>query len=348
MTDEFTAYPLRLSYGVRRYAFGDRAIPELLGKADVPEGVVAETWEVSDHDDEPATVLNGTYRGTALRELVTDYPDALVRPGWRGSRLPLLVKFLDAKHMLPVHVHPDDERAMALYGEPNGKDEAWHVLWAEPGASVLVGLRPGLSRASVRAALLGRAYDEIMVRHPVRVGDTVDVPGGVLHSFGPDLLILEVQQTSDLAESAMPDDLYGGELPRARWEANVDATLELLTSDVRPRPSALQVLHEDDAHRRSLGCRNERFVLERWTLRGSLPARPGEGGFVTLTNLGDALTIEYAGGREGVERASSRLLPASLGEVILHPQGNGEVVLCFEPGPDGDVPSGDLESGNEM
>jgi mannose-6-phosphate isomerase len=333
MPDDFTPYPLRLSYGVRRYAFGDRAIPERLGKADAPEGIVAETWEVSDHDDEPATILDGAYRGTPLRELVAQYPHELVRPGFRGERLPLLVKFLDAHHMLPVHVHPDDERAAARYGEPNGKDEAWHVLWAADDASVLAGVRPDVSRAALRAALQARAYDDVMLRHDVRSGDTVDVPGGVLHSFGPGLVILEVQQTSDLAESAMPTDLYGAELPQARWEANIEATLELLTSDARPRPLPLQLLYEDATLTRMLGCRNERFVLERWTLRGSVAARPGEGGFVALTNLGAALTIDYDGGSERVERAASRLLPAALGEVNVRPEEETEIVLCFEPNP---------------
>jgi len=41
------AYPIKLSYHVRDYYFGERLIPELLGKSDAPEGVVAETWEIS-------------------------------------------------------------------------------------------------------------------------------------------------------------------------------------------------------------------------------------------------------------------------------------------------------------
>jgi hypothetical protein len=32
--------------------------------------------------------------------------------------------------MLPVHVHADDATAKVKYGEPNGKTEAWHILWA--------------------------------------------------------------------------------------------------------------------------------------------------------------------------------------------------------------------------
>jgi len=277
MLDTFSPYPLRLSYGIRRYAFGTRLIETRLGKEDLPDGVIAETWEVSDHASEPATVLNGAYAGRSLGELVQAYPDGLVRPGWRGPHLPLLVKLLDASHLLPVHVHPDGAVAASRYGEPNGKDEAWHVLWAEPDATVLVGLRPGLERASLREALLAQDYDAALLRYPVRAGDTVDVPAGVLHTFGPGTLIVEVQQTIDLTDSAMPTDVYGRPLAADRWDANVDSTLDLRTSDARPRPLAGVLLHDYERVRRVQGCRNARFVLERWTLWAPLRVRLGEG-----------------------------------------------------------------------
>lgn len=337
MSDTFVPYPLRLSYALRRYAFGGRAIETRLGKAGLPAGVIAETWEVSDHGSEPALVLNGAYRGRSLGEIVQAYPDAVMRRGWRGPHLPLLVKLLDASHALPVHVHPDDRRAAREHGEPNGKDEAWHVLAAPPDATVSVGVRQGVSRATLRAALLARAYDDVMPRHPVRAGDTVDVPAGVLHAFGPDTLILEVQQTSDLAASAAPTDVYGRALSRLEWEANVDATLACLSSDALPTPSGGRVLHDGPTHRRSEGCRNARYVLERWTVRAPLTATLGEGGFVAFTNLGAPLTIAFDDGEERVERAASCLLPASLGPVTLRPDDadDADVVLCFEPAPAG-------------
>ncbi len=329
----FDAYPLLLTYGVRRYAFGARLIADRLGKAGLPDGVIAETWEVSDHDDEPAVVLNGGYRGRRLRELVNAFPDALVRPGWYGPHLPLLVKFLDASHRLPVHVHPDDATARTHYGAPNGKDEAWHVVWAAPGASVLVGVRPGVDRAALRAAFRAGAHDDVLLRHPVAAGDTVLVPGGVLHGFGPDTLIVEVQQTSDLSESVMPDDVYGRPLAPDAWAEGLEHALAIATSDARPRPDAGTVV-ASGALRRTIGCRGERFVLERWALSGAATTVPGEGGFVTLTNLGDALDVEHEGGVVTLPRAGSCLLPAVLGEVRLRPRGAGDLVVCYEPGID--------------
>jgi mannose-6-phosphate isomerase len=327
----FAAYPLLLSFGIRRYAFGARLIPDRLGKPGLPGGVIAETWEVSDHDDEPAVVLNGAYRGRRLRELVAAFPGEVERPGWSGPHLPLLVKFLDASHRLPVHVHPDDAAARAVYRAANGKDEAWHVVWAAPGASVLAGVRPGVDLAALRSAFRAGAYDDVLLRHPVAAGDTVLVPGGVLHGFGPDTLIVEVQQTSDLAESVMPDDVYGRPLAPDAWAAGLERALAIATSDARPRPQP-GVEVATGALRRTVGCRGERFVLERWTLSSAVTVAPGEGGFVTLTNLGDAVDVEHERGVVTLPRAASCLLPAALVEVRLHPSGQGDLVACFEPG----------------
>ena len=43
-------YPLSLTTPTNPLIFGDRAIPARLGRAGLPDGRVAETWEVSDVD----------------------------------------------------------------------------------------------------------------------------------------------------------------------------------------------------------------------------------------------------------------------------------------------------------
>ncbi|WP_312240832.1 type I phosphomannose isomerase catalytic subunit [Pantoea sp.] len=105
------AYPLRLSLPMAYHIFGGDLIKTRLGKADLLDRRIAETWEVSDVDGMIATVKNGELAGITLRELAQRYPDELVAPGWRGPHFPLLTKFIDASHMLPVHLHANDETA---------------------------------------------------------------------------------------------------------------------------------------------------------------------------------------------------------------------------------------------
>ena len=323
-------YPLKLTAHVRSYAFGERLIPEWLGKSGVPAGTVAETWEVSDYRETTGTVTNGPLAGRSLHDLVTAHPEELVGMGWRGPHFPLLEKFLDASHMLPVHLHADDETAWRLYHEPNGKTEAWHILWAAPGASILAGVKPGLTRDDLFQAFREQDYDRVMPRYPIAAGDTVYVPGGVIHAFGPDTLIFEVQQTSDLARTVMPADLFGRRLDEATWEANINKTLDELRTTYLPQPNPGLPLDEG-SNRRVLGCAGPHFALERWTLVTPYtePAHPRR--CTTLSNTGAPVRLEYAGGAETLARAESCILPAAIGEVRITPEGTGSLIACYVP-----------------
>ncbi len=330
--------PLKLTFHVRTYAFGERLIPERLGKSGVPEGVVAETWEVSDHRDARATVTTGAFAGRLLHDVVMEHPHELVGQGWHGPHFPILDKFLDASHLLPVHLHADDETARRVYGEPHGKTEAWHILWADPGATILAGVKPGLSQDDLRAAFKAQDYDAAMPRYPISAGDTVYVPGGVIHAFGPDTLIFEVQQTSDLGQSVMPTDLYGNRLDPGEWETNIDAALAELRTHYLPRPNPGLERAGDPGNRYVVGCAGPYFALERWTLTASHrePAHPWR--CLTLSNVGDPVRLVYDGGEEGLGRAESCVLPAAIGEVTISPEGDhASLIACYVPDLERDI-----------
>ncbi|HEU0113345.1 MAG TPA: hypothetical protein VFQ80_01640 [Thermomicrobiales bacterium] len=331
--------PIKLTYHVRAYAFGERLIPDRLGKTDAPEGVIAETWEVSDYRDAPAAITEGPFAGRTLHDLVEAHPDELVGEGWRGPHFPLLDKFLDASHMLPVHLHADDETARAVYGEPHGKTEAWHILWCAPDATILTGIRPGLSHEQLTGLFKRQEYDAAMFRHALHPGDTVYVPGGILHAFGPDTLIFEVQQTSDLGNTVMPTDLFGNELSEEVWDANIAATLAELKTHVVPVPNpGLERPGVAPANRYVVGAAGPYFAIERWTLAAPHhePSHPWR--CITVSNVGDPIAIRWNGGETGLGRAESCILPAAIGEVTIDPLGGaGDLIVCYVPDLERDV-----------
>lgn len=329
-------YPLELSFHVRTYAFGERLIPEMLGKADVPEGVVAETWEISDQKDARATILNGELAGRRFHDVVLEYPEDVVGTGWNGPHFPLLAKFLDASHMLPVHLHADDATAAEIYSEPNGKSEAWHILWADPNASILAGIKEGKSDADLIAAFKRQDYDEVMYRYPIAAGDTVYVPGGILHSFGPNTLIFEIQQTSDLAQNVMPLDLQGIPYPSDVWDANIEQTLAELKRDYLPVPQpGLTVRRGQNSYR--YGCAGPHFALERWSLREEHHEPAHTDRCLTLSSVGDPLEIVYEGGTFTLGRARSCVIPAALGAFTIRPTGLADLIVCYVPDLESDV-----------
>lgn len=328
-------HPLRLTTPFRNYGFGGRAIIDRLGKRGLPLPTVAETWEVSDVDDNVAVVREGALAGRTLRELVQEDPKGLVGSGWQGERFPILTKFPDAAAMLPVHLHANDADARRVEAVPNGKSEAWHILDAAPGASVLVGLKAGVDKATLRAALLRQDYDAVMRRLPVRAGDTVYVPGGVLHSFGPDTLIYEVQQTSDISQHAMPFALDGTPLDEETWHHDLDVLLDELVLESYPvvHPG-LRVAAGPDADRTYL-CAGPYFALERWRIGNTEPLRSTFASALILSNVGIPVTVSSSGWTGQLGRAETLLLPAALGEVEV--AGPADVLAAYLPDLERDV-----------
>lgn len=146
-------------------------------------------------------VATGPFAGKTLGEAWREMPAE-----WRGERFkepgdfPLLVKFIFPRDKLSIQVHPDDAyasvREKAAGGR--GKTEMWHAVSAEPGAQVLVGLKPGVDKEKFLEALQAHTLEELFVAHPVFKGDTFFLPAGTPHTIGPGMVLCEVQQYSDL------------------------------------------------------------------------------------------------------------------------------------------------------
>ena len=127
---------------------------------------------------------------------------------WRGTEFtpeqtprefPLLVKFLFPTDQLSIQVHPDD--AYAKNNEAPGavgKTEMWHVVSAEPGATLLLGLVPEVDREKFWSAIKQGGLKNFFERLPVSPGDTFFVPSGTPHTIGAGMILCEVQQNSDL------------------------------------------------------------------------------------------------------------------------------------------------------
>ena len=126
-------------------------------------------------------------------------PDHVER--W-GADPAILVKLLDAGQRLPVHLHPGRRFAREHLGMRFGKTESWIILEAEPGAEVHVGPREPLDPATVRGWVDTQDPDEMLAALqpvPVAAGDAVLVPAGTLHAIGAGILLLELQEPTDLS-----------------------------------------------------------------------------------------------------------------------------------------------------
>ena len=189
-----TLYPLLLNPALHVKVWGGRRLETVMHKALPTDEPYGESWEMHD----TATVANGPLAGRTLGAVLREYGAALVGPGNDpAAGLPLLAKLIDASDWLSVQLHPDDEQARQLEGEPRGKTEAWYVVAAEPGAQLVIGLRPGSTPQQVAEAIEANTLEGLLVFAEVAPGDVLFVRAGTIHAIGAGLLIYEIQQSSD-------------------------------------------------------------------------------------------------------------------------------------------------------
>src|SRR5204863_3257866 len=130
-------------------------------------------------------------------ELVMQEGPALFGRHYPRDQFPLLLKFLDCNQTLSVQVHPNDEQAAKLDPPDLGKTEAWVVLAADPGSKIYAGLKPGVDRQTLEAAVANGRCEKCLHEFEPHVGDCVFIEAGTVHALGAGLLVAEIQQASD-------------------------------------------------------------------------------------------------------------------------------------------------------
>jgi mannose-6-phosphate isomerase len=138
--------------------------------------------------------------------------------------LPLLVKLLFTSEKLSIQVHPDDGE-----GVGRGKTEMWHILEAEPGAQIALGLREPISRERLREACCTGEIEELANWFPVKAGETYFTPAHTIHAIGGGIVLCEIQQHSDVTYRLWD---YG----RAR-EMHLEQGIAVADASVHPGPA---------------------------------------------------------------------------------------------------------------
>lgn len=329
MADTTQLYPLKFHERIRRYGFGGRRIPEYFGK-DLPEGIVAETWEITEHGDDVSIVRDGPLAGRDLRSLIAEHgPRLLGRrvAATSPTRFPLLLKFLDAQKTLGMQVHPDDAYAAANEPGETGKTEAWYVVAADPGATLFCGNVPGLTKEELARAIADGSPERCMLEIAVQPGDTIYVPAGRMHAIGQGILVYEAQQSCDLTYGPRRWPRDDDETARRRVVKFVEAChLEALGEQRIPPVSIKQGKNE----RRFL-LAGKYFAMERLTLGEPWHQSLDGEGFLAYSVLDGDGRIEHGGGSVSFRKGESVLIPASLGDYAIVPVGECQLIVAYVP-----------------
>lgn len=325
---------------LRRNYRGGAALAELRGvpalAAAGPEDWVASTttaWGAG----AAGAGLSRLPDGRLLRDAVAGAPEAYLGPAHAarlGADPGLLVKLLDAGERLPVHHHPDLAFARRHLGLAHGKTEAWYVAAVStPEPVVWVGFREPVAAGTLAgwvarqdsAAMLGALH-----RLPVRPGDAIFVPAGTPHAIGEGLLIVELQEPSDLSVIM---EWIGVDGPR-EGELGLGWDLALSSADRSgwdaARLAALRREPGDDEVVELLPAGAEAFFrAQRVRPRGPVALEPA---FAVLVATAGAGPLRTAAGALELRRGDTVLVPHAAGESEVG--GSLDLVRCLPAAPD--------------
>jgi mannose-6-phosphate isomerase len=321
-------YPLIFNPIFKDYPWGGRNLGEKLGRA-IPAGIVAESWEIAAHPNGSSTVNTGALAGLTLPQVHEKLGLALVgkrnETALAAGKFPLLIKFLDANRWLSVQVHPDDAYSMAHEGDW-GKTEMWVFLYAEPGAEIIYGFKPGVTREKFAQAVAEGKTTDLLHRLPVKPGDVVFVPTGAVHALGPGTLIAEIQQNSDVTYRI---DDWGRPRP-----LHIRQALEVLDFNlIEPKALQPKLLLDDE------GLRIEQIGLCPYfeTERLIIPAGSSFYGlcdgatFEIWAVLSGAVTLDWSGEPITISGVNWVLLPADLGEFQMTAEQDSVLLRVVTP-----------------
>jgi mannose-6-phosphate isomerase len=298
---------------------------------------VGEAWMTGND----CRFANGPFAGARLGDAWFMMP-----PEWTGTRVdrvagfPLLVKFIFPAEKLSVQVHPDDRYAARYEAAAGGrgKTEMWYAVHADPGAEVLLGMRPEVTLDDFKRALADGTAELCLQRVPLRSGEAVFVSAGSAHTIGPGFVLCEVQQQSDLTYRVYDYNRRDAQ-GRAR-ELHIDKALDVMRFGRQTcgRLEPVRIEREGMSESHFVACKY--FATERWDFAVPVRAASSPEHFDVLVVLEGIGAIRWGGKQIEYAPANVWLIPAALGEYEITPVARTSLLRTYVPGDLAELQSG--------
>jgi mannose-6-phosphate isomerase len=207
-----------------------------------------------------------------------------------------------------------------------GKTEALVVLATEPGSKIYAGLKPGVTREQLAAAIEAGHCETCLHEFEPAVGDCVFIKAGTIHALGAGLVIAEIQQASDTTFRLFDWNRVDTEgKPR---QLHITESLEV--TDYQRGPVAPQQPAQTDSPERQRLVECDKFVLDRLTLTKPQTVG-GDERFHWLVPLAGAITVAGDAVQEPLALGTTCLIPAAAGAVEIVPQATAVVLDIYLP-----------------
>jgi len=312
-------YPLKFSPILKDKIWGGTKLKSLFDKA-AQTDKLGESWELSGYEGDESVVTNGLLAGNNLAELIEIYMGELVGDtiyDQFGLSFPLLFKLIDANENLSIQVHPGDEVAAERHNS-YGKTEMWYVVEADPDGKLIIGFKEDCSKDDYLDALDNDKVEDLLQKVPVKKGDVFFIPAGLVHAIGKGVVVAEIQQSSDITyriyDYKRTDD-QGNER-----ELHTEQALDVINFGASKQPKTIYqpLLNEITP---LVNC--DYFTTNMLKFDHAVTRNYATlDSFVAYMCLEGDFVIDFAGEKTIVNKGDTVLVPASIDELGLIPEGN--------------------------
>ncbi|WP_143316065.1 type I phosphomannose isomerase catalytic subunit [Clostridium sp. HBUAS56017] len=297
-------YPIKFESLYYERIWGGRELEKF--RTDVPDGNIGESWDIACHKNGIGIVANGEFKGTSFKELIESNGEKIIGRKIDKEKFPLLIKIINAKDKLSVQVHPDDEYAEKVEKDL-GKTEAWYIIDAKEGASLVMGTKE-CDKENFREALEKGELDKYLNVIPVKKGEFYYVKSGLVHAICEGVTVAEIQQSSDTTYRVY-------DYNRGR-EIHIDRALDVIDFNLKSE-DVKGITYNEDGYDKIILCLSEFFTIQKYVVKTKVVEYSDKDRFYLFTCVdgeGKIKSLEY---ELEIKFGDSILIPAYLGKYVL-------------------------------
>ncbi len=247
-------------------------------------------------------IADGEYAGRKISDVIREQHYAML--GDDPNNQLLRVAYMDSKDTLSIQVHPDQKQAEAV-GDYE-KTESWYILEAEPGASIVAGVDCDDKDEICKAAEDG-TLEKYLIHHPVKAGDFVLIPAGLVHANGAGMLVVEIGSFGGITYR-----LY--DFGRGR-ELNLDDARRVMDPSLKTEVTH-HPLEERTVNHVEIGVDCHLFHVDIADINEEMTLEP-EGHYYELICVDGGCRVESDGEIHELNYTESLFVPASAGKVKI-------------------------------
>lgn len=320
-------YPLKFEPLLKEKVWGGTSLVSHYHKRADSSAKYGESWEISAIPGNISVVSNGFLAGNNLEELIEVYMGDITGDSVYekfGNEFPLLIKLIESCENLSIQVHPGNAMARERHNA-FGKTEMWYILESKKESKIYTGFKEPVNKNTYVDSLNNGELEKLLNVENPSPGDVFFTPAGRVHAIGAGIILVEIQQTSDITYRIYDWNRKSNKgQPR---ELHTDLALDTIDFKAagKTKFAANPVLNKT---RNLVNCEffttniisfNE-LIEKDYNLIDS---------FVIYICVEGEFMIRWDGNSEPVIKGETVLLPAMIKEVILEPAGEARLLEVF-------------------